>query len=112
MIEMKKNPFYWMLTAALLCGLSLTVTSCSDDDDDNNNSQENSTTIVGGDITDDEYKMAGCIAVTKVPRLQELMKHICRGGYEHHVAMVRGHVAEVLQEAVGNYLGWDLYVHE
>lgn len=58
MIEMKKNPFYWMLTAALLCGLSLTVTSCSDDDDDNNNSQENSTTIVGGDITDDEIVLA------------------------------------------------------
>ena len=65
-----------------------------------------------GDITDDEYKMAGCIAVTRVPHLQELMKHICRGGFEHHVAMVRGNVAEVLQEAVGNYLGWDLYVHE
>jgi len=65
-----------------------------------------------GVITDDAYDMDGCIAVTRVPELQKLMNHICRGGFEHHVAMVRGHVADILKEAVGNYLGWDLYVHE
>ena len=42
-----------------------------------------------GEITDDPYGMDGCIAVTKVDNLQILMKHICRNGFEHHVAMVR-----------------------
>ena len=32
---MKKN-FYFLLMAALVCGLSLSVTSCKDDDKDNN----------------------------------------------------------------------------
>ena len=65
-----------------------------------------------GDITDDRYDMNGCIAVTRVNNLQKLMKHICKNGFEHHVGLVRGHVADILEEAVGNYLGWDLYVHE
>lgn len=65
-----------------------------------------------GEITYEPYGMDGCIAVTKVDNLQKLMKHICRHGFEHHVALVRGHVADVLQDAIENYLGWDLYVHE
>ena len=35
---MKKN-FYFLLLAALVCGLSLSVTSCKDDDKDNNGGQ-------------------------------------------------------------------------
>ena len=56
--------------------------------------------------------MDGCIAVTKVEDLQKLMKFICKNGFEHHVAMVRGDVVDILREAVENYLGWELYVHE
>ena len=65
-----------------------------------------------GELTNDAYGMDGCIAVTKVDKLQKLMKHICRNGFEHHVAMVRGDVADVIEDAVNNYLGWNLYVHE
>ena len=65
-----------------------------------------------GEITDDPYGMDGCIAVTKVDNLQILMKHICRNGFEHHVAMVRNDVKEILNEAIEDYLGWNLYVHE
>lgn len=65
-----------------------------------------------GEITDDPYGMDGCIAVTKVDNLQILMKHICRNGFEHHVAMVRNDVKDILNEAIEGYLGWDLYVHE
>lgn len=65
-----------------------------------------------GEITDDSYGMDGCIAVTKVNNLQILMKHICKNGYEHHVAMVRTDVQDILNEAIENYLGWNLYVHE
>ncbi len=65
-----------------------------------------------GEITDDPYGMDGCIAVTKVDNLPILMKHICKNGFEHHVAMVRNDVKDILNEAIEGYLGWNLYVHE
>ncbi len=65
-----------------------------------------------GEITEDPYGMDGCIAVTKVNNLQKLMKHICHNGFEHHVGLVRSDVVDIIQDAVENYLGWDLYVHE
>lgn len=65
-----------------------------------------------GRLTDDPYGMDGGIAVCEIPNLQNLMKHMCKNGFEHHVGMVRGHVAHVLEEAIGNYMGWELYKHE
>lgn len=65
-----------------------------------------------GKMTNDPYGMDGGIAVCEIPNLQNLMKYMCKNGFEHHVAMVRGHVSEVIEEAVGNYLGWDIYHHE
>jgi len=65
-----------------------------------------------GSMTDDPYGMDGGIAVCKINHLQKLMKYMCKNGFEHHVAMVRGHVAEILEEAIGNYLGWELYNHD
>jgi L-fucose isomerase-like protein len=64
-----------------------------------------------GVITDDPYGMDGGIAICKIPRLQDLMKFMCKNGFEHHVGMVRGHVAGILEEAIGNYLGWEIYKH-
>ncbi len=64
-----------------------------------------------GVITDDPYGMDGGIAICEIPRLQDLMKHLCKNGFEHHVGMVRGQVAGILEEAIGNYLGWELYTH-
>lgn len=65
-----------------------------------------------GRMTDDPYGMDGGIAVTEIPNLQDLMKYMCKNGFEHHVAMVRGNVQDILEEAIGNYLGWDLYIHK
>ncbi len=65
-----------------------------------------------GELTDDPYNMDGCIAVTKVDNLQTLMKYICKNGFEHHVAMCRGDVKDILQEAIETYLNWNVYVHE
>lgn len=65
-----------------------------------------------GSMTDDPYGMDGGIAVCEIPNLQNLMKYMCKNGFEHHVAMVRGHVSEILEEAIGNYLGWEIYKHE
>ncbi len=64
-----------------------------------------------GEITDDPYGMDGGIAVCRIPKLQNLMKFVCRNGFEHHVAMARGRIVPILSEAIGNYMGWDLYVH-
>jgi L-fucose isomerase-like protein len=62
-----------------------------------------------GQFTDDPFPMAGGIAVCRVPRLQELMDHLCTNGYEHHTAMVRGHHARAIHEAVTKYLKWDCF---
>ena len=56
--------------------------------------------------------MDGGIAVTKVARLRPLLGFIARNGFEHHVAMVRGHHAEAVHEAVTRYLQWPTYHHE
>jgi len=65
-----------------------------------------------GDITDDPYGMDGGIAVTRINNLQKLMNYLCKNGFEHHVGMNRGHVADIIEEAVSTYLGWELYRHE
>lgn len=65
-----------------------------------------------GEFTNDPYGMDGGIAVTRIPNLQNLMKYMCKNGFEHHVAMVRGNVSHILQEAVETYLNWDIYMHE
>jgi L-fucose isomerase-like protein len=64
-----------------------------------------------GQFTDDPFDMDGGIAVCKVERLRELLAHICQNGYEHHVAMTRSYCADVLDEAISKYMGWDLYWH-
>ena len=64
-----------------------------------------------GEFTDDPVGIDGGAAVCKVNDLQMMLDYICRNGFEHHVAMVRGHVADVLDEAITTYLGWDLYNH-
>lgn len=64
-----------------------------------------------GEFTDDPFPMDGGIAVTRVARLRELMRFVTQNGFEHHVAMVRGHHADVVAEAVTRYLGWPMYHH-
>ncbi|WP_437757425.1 L-fucose/L-arabinose isomerase family protein [Sorangium sp. So ce1389] len=63
-----------------------------------------------GEFTADPFEMAGGIAVTRVRRLRRLLAHLCREGFEHHVAMVRGSWAGALAEAT-RYLGWNMYQH-
>jgi len=70
-------------------------------------------TYVGeGEFTADRFAMDGGIAVTQVARLRALLGFIARNGFEHHVAMVRGLHADVVNEAVGRYLNWPTYRHE
>jgi len=54
----------------------------------------------------------GGVAFCRVSNLQDLMHHICENGYEHHVCFVRGHVADVLAEAMGKYMGIHVHKHK
>jgi L-fucose isomerase-like protein len=65
-----------------------------------------------GEFTDDPNNIQGGSAVCRVSDLQTMMKYICKNGFEHHVAMVRGNWADVLEEAITTYLDWDLYRHQ
>ena len=65
-----------------------------------------------GVFTDDKLDTFGSRAVVEVPGLQDLMKHICRNGFEHHAAFTNAHAAEVINEAFSNYMGWETYYHK
>ncbi len=65
-----------------------------------------------GSFTNDDLDTFGARAVVEVPRLQDLLRHICANGFEHHVVMTRSHTAEVLTEAFTRYLKWDTYRHD
>jgi L-fucose isomerase-like protein len=69
-------------------------------------------TYVGeGELTNDPLDTFGNRAVAKIPRLQQLMRHVCRQGFEHHVVMTQSKSAGILAEAFGNYLGWEVHQH-
>ena len=65
-----------------------------------------------GQLTNDALQTFGNRAVAHVPKLQRLLRHVCSNGFEHHVVMNASHTAAILDEAFGNYLGWDVYHHE
>lgn len=65
-----------------------------------------------GWITNDQIDTFGNYAVVEVRNLQKLLAFICNNGFEHHVAITMGQVAESLNEAFSKYLGWQNYAHE
>ncbi len=64
-----------------------------------------------GDITNDRPQSFGGYGVVKIPRLQDLLKYVCKNGYEHHVAVNRSHYGPAVAEALANYKGWEVYHH-
>lgn len=70
-------------------------------------------TYVGeGEFTDDPLNTFGTRAVVRVPALPSLMHVVCQNGFEHHAAMNRSHSAAVVSEALGRYMGWQVYHHQ
>jgi L-fucose isomerase-like protein len=67
--------------------------------------------VGAGELTDDTLDTFGSRAVIRVPRLQELLAYICVNGFEHHVAMTMGNVSGILDEALANYMKWEVYQH-
>jgi hypothetical protein len=53
----------------------------------------------------------GTRAVVEAPRLQELLKLICKTSFGHHAAMNASHTAKILNEAFTTYFRWDTYMH-
>ena len=69
-------------------------------------------TYVGeGELTNDKLDTFGNRAVAKIPRLQKLMHHVCKQGFEHHVVMTQSRSAGILAEAFGNYFDWEVHHH-
>jgi L-fucose isomerase-like protein len=64
-----------------------------------------------GHLTDDPLLTFGNRAVAQIPQLEDLMKYVCNNGFEHHVVMNASHTAGILEEALTNYLGWEVYRH-
>jgi L-fucose isomerase-like protein len=65
-----------------------------------------------GELTDDPLKTFGGYGVVKIREFQKLLRYICENGFEHHVAINPTRIATGVKEALGNYLGWDVYVHK
>lgn len=64
-----------------------------------------------GEFLPEPVPTKGGVANCHVPHLQELMRYLCGNGYEHHVCFVRGHVADILEEAFDKYIGVKVYRH-
>jgi L-fucose isomerase-like protein len=65
-----------------------------------------------GEITKDPITTFGGYGVARIPRLQALLRRLCAGGFEHHVAINPARVGAATAEAFRRYLGWDVYDHD
>ncbi len=64
-----------------------------------------------GELTNDPLNTFGGYGVVRVPNFQKLLAYICQNGFEHHVAVNPSSIADGVQEAMSNYLRWDVYRH-
>jgi L-fucose isomerase-like protein len=65
-----------------------------------------------GEFTNDKLDTFGGYGVMKISNLQPLMQYICTMGFEHHVAVNLSQKADAVAEALGNYMGWEVYRHK
>lgn len=61
------------------------------------------------EFTDDPIEEAffGCAGVCKIPKLEDKLLRLARGGFKHHTCVGVGHMKEILKEAFTTYLGYD-----
>jgi L-fucose isomerase-like protein len=65
-----------------------------------------------GTVTNDPLDSFGGYGVIEIPEFQGLLRHICMNGFEHHVAVNLSQTADAINDALSNYLGWDVYYHQ
>ncbi len=65
-----------------------------------------------GTFTKDEIPadFFGCAGVAEVKHLQDVLLHVGRNGYRHHVSVTRGRYLAPVREALASYLGCDVAV--
>jgi L-fucose isomerase-like protein len=65
-----------------------------------------------GNIRDDRIpeEFFGCAGVAEIEGLQDVLLHVGKNGFRHHVSLALGTVREPLQEALTNYLGFSVSV--
>ncbi len=65
--------------------------------------------IAQGEIEENRAETFGCYGWTRIPDLQRLYRDVLLRHFPHHVGVTLGHVGNVLWEALGNYLGVQVY---
>lgn len=65
-----------------------------------------------GRLTQDPLDTFGGYGVVQIPRFQSLLQYVCNHGFEHHVAINLAQTSRAVEEAMGTYLGWDVYRHD
>lgn len=63
-----------------------------------------------GEFTKDpiEKEFFGCGGVAHINDLQNKLIKLARKGFKHHTTVANGHVKDILVEALGTYLGYDI----
>ncbi len=65
--------------------------------------------VAEGQIEDNPAETFGAYGWCRIPNLQRLYRDVLLRHFPHHVAITQSHVGNVLWEALGNYLGMDVY---
>jgi len=63
-----------------------------------------------GRFTEDKIppEFFGCAGVAEIERLQDVLLHVGRNGYRHHVSVTSGLVQAPVREALEHYLGFEV----
>ena len=65
--------------------------------------------MVQGAVETNPASTFGAYGWVRLPGIMRLYKNVLLRHFPHHVAMTRGHVGNILWEAFGNYLGFDVF---
>lgn len=65
--------------------------------------------LAQGAVEPNKAKTFGAYGWVRVPDMQRFYKYVLLRHFPHHVAMNRSHVGNVLWEAFGNYLGFQVF---
>ena len=68
--------------------------------------------IAEGKVEANKAKTFGAYGWVRIPGLQRLYKNVLLRHFPHHVAINRSQVGNVLWEAFGNYLGFEVFTAE
>ncbi|MFX0139309.1 MAG: L-fucose/L-arabinose isomerase family protein [Candidatus Hodarchaeota archaeon] len=68
--------------------------------------------LAEGVYTEDPLDTFGGYGVVEIPKLQDLLKSLCLGGFAHHVAATLKEVGDIVYEALSKYLGYNIEFHK